>query len=299
MTRSVVSILTPSFNQARWLADNLASVAAQDYPEVEHVVQDGASDDGSDDVVRKRGGPNVRWESEPDSGQSQALNRAFARSTGEIVGWLNSDDAFFSRDAISAAVTAFRRHPDADVVYGHAALVNTDGLLLQVTWAPQMWKRLLRVHNFLIQPAVFVRRAALGDVMVDTRFESMMDRELWLRLADRARFVRVNRILAIDRHQLDRKTSVRPDLYAADERLLRSLRPMPSGWWVRPVQKAAKVAFRFAGVTKVGEAMTTELAFEGQRDGTGRLVVRQLLTPRSRMPLVPTTERGAPEARSR
>ena len=237
MTGPLVSILTPSFNQARWLADSLASVAAQDYALVEHVIQDGASDDGSAEIVRREGGPNVRWESAPDSGQSEALNRAFGRSRGEIIGWLNSDDAFFTRDAISAAVAVFNRNPGADVVYGHAALVNTDGLILQVTWTPRMWKRLLRVHNFLIQPAVFVRRTALGDVIVDSRFQSMMDRELWLRLADRATFVRVNRILSIDRHQLDRKTSTRPDLYRVDQQLLHSIRPMPSGWWIGPVQR--------------------------------------------------------------
>src|SRR5437868_3953200 len=105
MSSVLVSVLTPSFNQRPWLKDNLESVSSQSYPNIEHIVMDGASTDGSVEILRNSL-HNVRWLSEPDRGQSHALNKAFAESRGEIVGWLNSDDAYFSCDAVGDVVAA-------------------------------------------------------------------------------------------------------------------------------------------------------------------------------------------------
>jgi hypothetical protein len=115
----------------------------------------------------------------------------------------------------------------------------------------------------------------------------MMDAELWLRLSERHRFVRLNRILAIDRHQPDRKTIARPDLAVSDKIRLEAIRDMPSGPWVRPTRKLLKVAFRLAGLTRVREAINTELAYAGRVDRFVSLVIRQVAMPRSRMPLSP------------
>jgi glycosyltransferase involved in cell wall biosynthesis len=281
----LVSILTPSFNHAQWLNDNLSSVATQTHQRTEHIVVDGASTDATLDVLRRHAGPRVRWRSEPDRGQSDAINKAFTEARGEVIGWLNSDDAYFSRETVALAVDAFRRHPDADVIYGHAALTNADGLILQVIWVPPMWHRVLRIHGFIVQPTAFIRRRALGSYLVDTEFESMMDTELWLRLADRHRFLRLDRILAIDRHQTGRKTVTRPDLAAKDLSRLRRMRALPSGAWVTIARKLLKVTFRLAGLTRIPEALRTELAYAGRVDGIGALVLRQIAAPRSRMPL--------------
>lgn len=283
----LVSILTPSLNQARWLGDNLDSVARQTYQRTEHIIFDGGSTDDTLKVLRRQAGPRVRWRSEPDRGQSDAINQAFGEARGEIIGWLNSDDAYFSRETIAMVVDAFQREPEADVIYGHAALVNADGLILQVQWAPPLWPRVLHIHGFIVQPTVFIRRRVLGDQLVNPDFESMMDVELWLRLSDRHRFVRLNRILAIDRHQPNRKTVARPDLADSDRIRLDAIRDMPSGPWVRPTRKLLKVAFRLAGLTRVPEAINTELAFSGRVDRLVSLVIRQVATPRSRMPLTP------------
>lgn len=281
----LVSILTPSFNQAQWLGDTLGSVAAQTYERTEHIVIDGGSTDASLEILRRRAGPSVRWRSEADRGQSDAINKAFADARGEVIGWLNSDDAYFSRDTVALVVDAFRRHPGADVVYGHAALTNGDGLVLQVLWAPPMWHQVLRIHGFIVQPTAFVRRRALDNHLVDTEFESMMDTELWLRLARRHRFVRLDRILAIDRHQTGRKTVTQPELAARDLLRLRQMRAFPSGAWVPVARKLLKVIFRLAGLTRIPEALRTELAYAGHVDGLGPLVLRQIAAPRSRMPL--------------
>jgi glycosyltransferase involved in cell wall biosynthesis len=90
--KPLVSILTPSFNQGQWLAENLKSVEAQTYERIEHIVADGASTDNSLAILECS---NAAWESRSDEGQSHAINDAFRRSSGEIIGWLNSDDAFF------------------------------------------------------------------------------------------------------------------------------------------------------------------------------------------------------------
>jgi glycosyltransferase involved in cell wall biosynthesis len=283
----LVSILTPSFNQGRWLADNLDSVATQTYELTEHIVVDGGSTDDSLNVLRRHAGPRVSWRSEPDRGQSDAINKAFGLARGEIIGWLNSDDAYFSRETVAMVVDAFQRHPEADVVYGHAALADAEGLILQVLWTPPLWARVLHIHGFIVQPTAFIRRRVLGDHLVNPDFESMMDAELWLRLSERHRFVRLNRILAIDRHQPDRKTIARPDLAVSDKIRLEAIRDMPSGPWVRPTRKLLKVAFRLAGLTRVREAINTELAYAGRVDRFVSLVIRQVAMPRSRMPLSP------------
>lgn len=278
----LVSVLTPSFNQVRWLGDNLRSVAAQSYPNVEHIVMDGGSTDGTVELL-KAAGPTVRWRSEPDRGQSHALNKAFAESQGEIIGWLNSDDAYFSPAAVEETVRLFEQRPDVDVVYGHAALVNADGLILQMLWVPPFSYRLLRYHNFIIQPAAFIRRSALGDVIADESYDYAMDRELWLRLGQTRRFVRLNQLIAIDRHYPTRKSYARPDLARNDGQRLRATYNVPNGPAVTAARKGLKIAFRLVGASLI-PGTTGPLAFSGYRDSAWQLLSRQMFVPRSAMP---------------
>jgi len=219
----LVSILTPSFNQAAFLPDNLRSVACQTYPHIEHIVMDGASLDGSVDILRSAGNA-VRWRSEPDGGQADAVNKAFAESRGEIIGWLNSDDAFFDRHVVEEVVAYFRTHPDTDVVYGHALQITGDGQAIQVLWAPPFDPELQKAVNLQVQPSTFLRRRALSDPLLDASFHFAMDYELWLRLAAQGRrFGRIDRILSVDRHQLQRKSATIRAVCFAD---LERLRPM-------------------------------------------------------------------------
>jgi len=293
--RPLVSILTPSLNQAAWLPDNLRSVARQTYPSIEQIVIDGGSSDDSVGVLHRLAGPHVHWQSEPDRGQSHAINKAFARASGEITGWLNSDDAYFDRRAVEWAVGLFAKRPDVDVVYGHAALVNADGLILQAMWSPPFSYALLRSFNFIIQPTVFLRRRAIaGSALVDEGYESSMDRELWLRLGRQVRFARVPRILAIDRHQPGRKVYTRPDLAARDAENMRRTYRIPGGRTLAGRQKLLKIAFRFVGVSLLHSIQSADLAFNGCRDGYRRLLPRQIATRRASMPIggdaQPTTD---------
>jgi hypothetical protein len=219
----VVSILTPSFNQAAFLPDNLRSVACQTYPHVEHIVMDGGSTDGSVRILREAG-DSIRWRSEPDAGQADAVNKAFRESRGEIIGWLNSDDAYFDCRVIEDVAAYFHAHPDADVVYGHCLQVTGEGMAIQVLWAPRFDRELQKAVNLQMQPSTFVRRRAVSDPLLDTSFHFAMDYELWLRLASQGRrFERIGRILSIDRQQLERKSATMKDVNVAD---LERLRPM-------------------------------------------------------------------------
>lgn len=219
MHQPLVSVLTPSFEQARWLADNLHSVACQTYPAIEHIVMDGGSTDGTRALL-EAAGPRVHWTSEPDRGQAHALNKALALSQGDIIGWLNSDDAYFDSGVVAEVVGFFECHPEVDVVYGHAACVNADGRILHYFWAPPFRRRVLRLYDYIVQPAVFCRRSALSDRFVDESFEFAMDYELWLRLAQCHRFARIDRLIAIDRIQPERKSRTRLDALEIDSQRL-------------------------------------------------------------------------------
>jgi glycosyltransferase involved in cell wall biosynthesis len=216
----LVSVLTPSFNQAAWLPHNLRSIAVQTYPAIEHIVVDGGSTDGSVEVL-KAAGASVRWTSEPDEGQSDAVNKAFRESRGEIVGWINSDDAYFDCRVVEDVVAYFTSHPDVDVVYGHAAQVAEDGTIIWMIWVLPFVRRVLRIVNFIGQPVAFIRRSALSDPMLDVTFDFAMDYELWLRLdAQGRRFHRIPRIVAVDRHHSARKGVTMSDVLHSDlERL--------------------------------------------------------------------------------
>jgi len=280
----LVSVLTPSYDQAPWLADNLESVRRQSYPEIEHVVMDGGSTDGTVELLEATQG-RVRWTSEPDSGQSDAINKAFRESTGEIIGWLNSDDAYFDRHVVENVVEYFRAHPEVDVLYGHAAQTTADGRLIQILWAPEFDRDLLGAVDFIVQPATFVRRAVLSDPMLDEEFHFAMDYELWIRLAENgARFARLNRLLAIDRHQPERKSSTIKDVHAANLTRLAEMYPMRLG----PEHEAERSAFyrrqRLHGALLIPSIRREALAFTAPADYKRGLWGRQIMQRRSTWP---------------
>lgn len=215
-TRPLVSILTPSFNQAEWLGSNVRSVSVQTYPRIEHIVMDGGSTDGSIALL-EAAGDAITWRSEPDHGQADAINKAFAMSTGEIIGWINSDDAYFDDRVVEDVVAFLERHPEVDVVYGHAAQVDAQGRIIWMIWVPPFWRRVLKITNFIGQPVAFIRRQALVEPMLDESYHFAMDYELWLRLEREGRvFRRIPRITAVDRHQPARKSETIAEVLHSD-----------------------------------------------------------------------------------
>ena len=279
----LVSILTPSFNQATWLPDNLSSVACQTYPRIEHVVADGGSTDASTDILRAAG-DSVLWRSEPDAGQADAINRAFARSTGEIIGWINSDDAYYDCRVIEDVVAHFQAHPDVAVVYGHGIQTTEDGALIQVLWSPPFDSQLLHALNFITQPATFFRRDALAGQLLDDSFHFSMDYELWLRLAQSNRFARINQITAIDRHQPARKSSTMKDVHEQNLKRLAEMYDMRLGPEWNRQRSVFYARQRIMGALLIPGIRPESFAFSAPREPKMGLWGRQIGSRRSSWP---------------
>ncbi len=183
MALRLVSIITPSYNQARYLEQTLRSVLEQDYPHIEYIVIDGASTDGSVDLIKKYARRLAYWVSEKDSGQAEAINKGLARAAGEIVAWLNSDD-FYLPGAVTAAVKAFEAHPQAGLIYGDTVAVDEKGEFIHFPRYAQWTLEDLLTFHILGQPAVFMRRSVLLEAgFLDPSFHFLLDHHLWIRMA--------------------------------------------------------------------------------------------------------------------
>jgi glycosyltransferase involved in cell wall biosynthesis len=180
----LVTIVTPSYNQARFLEQTMRSVLEQDYPNIEYMVVDGGSTDGSVELIKKYSDRLTWWVSEKDGGQAEAINKGFARAKGEIIAWVNSDD-YYMPGAVSSAVKALMDHPEAGFVYGNVQVVDKDeNILNQLSYGNWGLKDLLSFH-IIGQPAVFIRRSLLEKVgYLDLTYHCLLDHHLWIRLAE-------------------------------------------------------------------------------------------------------------------
>ncbi len=194
-----VSIVTPSFNQAQFLEQTIKSVLGQEYPDLEYMIVDGASTDGSVEIIQRYAGRLSWWVSEKDRGQGEAINKGFARATGEIVGWLNSDDVY-QPGAIAAAVEAFQAHPEAGLVFSDVLAIDGENRVLNLMRCGDWGLDELMSFHILNQPGVFMKRAVLEQAgYLDPSFHYMLDTHLWLRMAQIAPMVYVRKTLAAGR----------------------------------------------------------------------------------------------------
>ncbi len=229
--RPLISIVTPSFNQARYLETTIQSVLSQDYPLIEYIVVDAASTDGSVEIIKKHAktlesdsslalrtlseiqkqasglqGHSIDWWiSEKDKGQAEAINKGLARAKGEIIAWLNSDD-YYLPNAISSVVKVFEENPDVVMVYSDMLAVDEQGQTINVLKYRQLTLEDLLCFQIIGQPAVFFHREAFEKAGgLDTTFHFMLDHHLWIRIAQQGRILHVNQTWSTARFHAEAK----------------------------------------------------------------------------------------------
>ena len=189
MQKPLISIITPSFNQARYIEATIRSVLEQDYPSVEYIIVDGGSSDGSVDIIQRHAAKLAWWVSEKDKGQTDALNKGFAQAKGQILAWINSDDTY-QPGAINAAVQYLIEHPETGMVYADTNFIDEKGRIIGRFPAAQTdYRRLKQGYVHIPQQATFFRAELWRQVgPLDPDFYFAMDYDLWVRLARIAPF---------------------------------------------------------------------------------------------------------------
>lgn len=194
-----ITIVTPSFNQVQWLETTIRSVLLQGYPNLEYIVVDGASTDGSVDVVRKYDAWLDDWRSEPDGGQPDAINKGLAAATGEILGWINSDDLLMP-GALRHVALLTRERPDAVAWVGGCYRIDTDGRVTDTILPRGLDRDTLAdwgKEGFFYQPSCFFAAGPWREIgSLDERLEYGFDVDLWLKLAERGPFVGTDEVLS-------------------------------------------------------------------------------------------------------
>ncbi len=235
------SIVTPSFNQAAYIGESLESVQRQRWTDVEHWVIDGGSRDGTVEMLRSYSGrhdwSHLRWISETDRGQSHALNKGFAAASGEIIGWLNSDDRYLP-GCFERVARIFEENPETDIVYGDYRFIDQNGRIQRIRREIEFSRFVLLYHRVLYIPTTttfFRRRVFDQGHCLDERLHFALDAEFFMRLARSGfRFRHLRALLADFRFQPDSKTCSSPEKQLEEKRrimedyspLLRSL-PWP------------------------------------------------------------------------
>ena len=203
-----ISIVTPSYQHARYLENALVSVIEQGYPDVEYFVMDGGSIDGSKALIQKYAGRLAFWQSEPDGGQVEAINAAFRKATGIILAFVNSDD-FLLPEALKHVADAYLARPEAVAWVGAGHDVAEDGFILRTRLPKGLSIEELADWevNWIFQPSCFFSAAAAHRVgYLNPHYENAFDFDFWLRLAQQGEFVAVREVLAAATIHADTKT---------------------------------------------------------------------------------------------
>ena len=267
MAARTVTIVTPSYNQGRYIRATIESVLAQDYPRLEYLIMDGGSRDETAAVARDYTG-RLTFVSEPDRGQSHAINKGFRRARGEIVAWLNSDDLLLP-GAVSRAVAALESNPAAAAVYGEGYRLDAAGRQtgrFPATEPFNLWK-LLYLSDYVLQQTLFFRKPAIEEVgYLDESLHYVMDWDILIRIARRRPLVYIPEYLGCLREYPEAKS------FAGGKARIRELGAMlrrhtrrryPPGYlayalddlqkrWLRALQRAPRAPRMAAGALVYG-----------------------------------------------
>jgi glycosyltransferase involved in cell wall biosynthesis len=217
----LVSVVTPCYNMVGYLKEALDSILAQDYPNLELIVVDGGSTDGTVGLLRLYS-ERLRWVSETDRGPSDAAAKGFAMAQGDIFVWLNADDSFLP-GALRTAAAYLTAHPDVDVVYGEGWWIDENGQRIARYPTLPFDARVLQRDCFICQPAAFIRADAYRRVPLDPEVNRSFDYDLWIRMAKAGvRFASIPEYLANSRMHRGAKTIYeREEVFQASMNLLR------------------------------------------------------------------------------
>ena len=200
-----ISVITPSYNQSAYLKQTMDSVLSQGIADMEYVVMDGGSTDGSTDLIRSYADRLSGWVSEKDRGQADAVNKGAARTRGRIIGWLNSDDLYLP-GAVKKALDYLDSHPDVDAVYGDVLSIGGNGELINVMRFDRYTAEDLMTFRVISQPGVFFRRSAWERAGgLDLSYSYLLDHHLWLRMISGGKFDYLAEPLAAARFHAEAK----------------------------------------------------------------------------------------------
>jgi glycosyltransferase involved in cell wall biosynthesis len=230
MASSIISIVTPSFNQGAYIERTIRSVLGQGYPKLQYVVMDGGSTDNTLSAVQPYLPHLHHFSSQPDAGQADAIARGFDHTSGEVMAYLNSDD-LLAPGALHFVANYFQEHPEVDFVYSHRCIIDADDRVVGYWYLPFHSNYLMRRLDLIPQETCFWRRSlfeAVGNV--DHSYRFAMDYDLFVRMMAKGKFRRVNRFLAAFREHQSSKTTRHYETVGAEEiRTVRAKYKIPVG----------------------------------------------------------------------
>lgn len=250
MNQPLVSVVMPSYNQVDYLEQAICSVLDQDYPNLELMVVDGGSTDGSAALIEKYAPWLAWWVSERDHGQAEAINKGLARASGEVVAWLNSDDLYLP-GAVAAAVAALQADPSLGMVYGDVQSINASGEVTNVMRYDQWGLDELMSFHIIGQPGVFMRRSVQQQAgYLDEHFHMLLDHQLWIRMAGLAPLRYVHQEWAAARYHATAKNVAQAPAFGQEAyKLLGWMQQQPglAGAYRRNARRIRAGAYRMNG----------------------------------------------------
>lgn len=250
---SRISVITPSYNQAQFLEQTIQSVLGQCYDNLEYIVMDGGSTDGSVDIIRRYAGSLAHWQSQPDKGQADAINQGMARATGDILCWLNSDDFYLPGTLHYIA----NRLKEADLVYGNCWSFGEGGGRCLINVPPTFNKRQLLLEDFIVQPSSFWKRDLWEKTgALNPQASFTLDWDWFIRATEHGRFLHVPRILSAYRFHAAHKSQ------AGNQRRRKEIIGVINRYSPADIQQA--YAFADRNYEKLGSFMNWKLRAVGR-----------------------------------